>query len=490
MARTPWLAGLAAGVLLALSGCGSSGDSKAGATKRVEHPAILRLVGPGGSDPLGVWVQEVENLSQGKVRIAPGHSPAPAVDMEQRLVADVRSGRQQIAYVGARAFDLFGNHAFQALAAPMLVDNYALEEKVLASPLAGQMLASIKPLGVVGIAILPGPLRRMLGVRRSFTSPGDFRGAVVGYVKSALSADALRALGATPRPTAPGGALTGLDGLEQQLGLIAANGYMEQSRSVTVAPALWPRPYVVIMNPRVYARLSPNQQNVLHTALSHISHDYIDALRQSEESTTRQLCSAHARFVKADAAQFRAAFAPVYAQLERDPRTASYVAQIETMKRGMPAAPAPSCGAQAAPLSVSRRPTPLDGVWRTSRPKAPHEQPENYGTFIRVFDRGRWARQQWSRRACTWAYGTYSLRGKEIRRVAIKAGGIAPTSTNTRPGEMLPLLWNVYRGKLSLPNAPELHDSPIEATPYTLVDKTPSSKYFIKRCPPPANWDR
>ena len=120
-----------------------------------------------------------------------------------------------------------------------------------------------------------------------------------------------------PRPTAPGGALTGLDGLEQQLGIIAANGYMEQSRSVTVAPALWPRPYVVIMNPRVYARLSPNQQNVLRTALSHTSRDYVAALRQSEESGTRQLCRAHARFVEADAGQFRAAFAPVYAHLER-----------------------------------------------------------------------------------------------------------------------------------------------------------------------------
>jgi hypothetical protein len=370
----------------------------------------------------------------------------------------------------------------------MLVDSYALEEKVLASPLAREMLASIKPLGVVGIAVLPGPLRRMLGVRRSFMAPGDFRGAVVGYAKSALSADAFRALGATPQPTAPGGALTGLDGLEQQLGIIAANGYMERSRSITVAPALWPRPYVVIMNPRVYARLSPNQQNVLRTALTRISRDYVAALRQSEESGARQLCSAHARLIEADTAQFRAAFAPVYAQLERDPRTASYITQIDAIKHGLPADPPPSCGAREA--AAPRRPTPLDGVWRTSRPKAPHVQPENFGTIIRVFDRGRYVKQQWSARACTWAYGTYTLRGNEIRLVAIKAGGIAPTNTNARPGATLPLLWNVYRGKLSLPNAPEVHDSPIEPTPYTLVDKTPSSKYFIKRCPPPVNWDR
>jgi TRAP-type C4-dicarboxylate transport system substrate-binding protein len=422
------------------------------------------------------------------VRIFPGHSPDPAADVEQRLIADVRSGRQQIAYVGARAFDLFGNRAFQALAAPMLVDSYALEEKVLASPLAAQMLASLKSQGVVGIAILPGPLRRLLGVRRSFTTPGDLRGAVVGYAKSALTADAFRALGATPRPTAPGGALDGLDGVEQQLGVIAANGYIGQSRSITVAPALWPRPYVLIMNPRTYARLSANQQKVLRTALGHVLHDYVDALRQSETTATRQLCRAHARFVSADAAQFRAAFAPVYAQLERDARTASYIAQIESMKGGIAPEPTPSCRGQAT--SAPRRPAPLDGVWRTTRAPRPHLQPENYGTIIRVFDRGRYAKQQWNGRACTWAYGAYTLQGKAIRLVNRNAGGYAPTNTNAKPGETIALVWSVYRGKLSLANAPEVHDDPIEPTPYTLVDETPSSKYFVKRCPPPAGWNR
>jgi hypothetical protein len=244
------------------------------------------------------------------------------------------------------------------------------------------------------------------------------------------------------------------------------------------------------MNPRAFARLSPNQQASLREAAARVSDRYVDQLATDEKSATRQLCRASGQLIAANTGEFRAAFAPVYAQLERDPRTASYIAQIETMKRGMVAGPPPSCGSPAA--SAPRRPTPLDGVWRTTRTTAQGggPQPENHGTFIRVFDRGRYARQQWSARACTWDYGTYSVRGKEIRLVNVKAGGIAPSGASAKPGETLPLLWNVYRGKLSLPNAPELHDSPIEATPYTLVDKTPSSKYFIKRCPPPAGWDR
>jgi hypothetical protein len=256
-----------------------------------------------------------------------------------------------------------------------------------------------------------------------------------------------------------------------------------------VTPVLWPRPFALIMNPRAFARLSPKQQASLRDAAARISGSYVDQLAADEKAATRQLCRASANLIAADATEFRNAFAPVYAQLERDPRTASYIAQIEALKRSTAPGPTPGCSAQAA--SAPRRPAPLDGVWRTTRtPAQGGPQPENHGTFIHVFDRGRYAFQQWSRRACTWSYGTYTLRGKEIRLVNIKAGGIAPSNANGKPGETVPLLWNVYRGKLSLPNAPEIHDSPIERTPYTLVDKTPSSNYFIKRCPPPANWDR
>ena len=116
---------------------------------------------------------------------------------------------------------------------------------------------------------------------------------------------------------------------------------------------------------------------------------YVDRLAADEKAATRQLCRASANLIAADATEFRSAFAPVYAQLERDPRTASYIAQIEALKRGTAPGPTPSCSAQAA--SAPRRPAPLDGVWRTTRtPAQGGPQPENHGTFIHVFDRGRY----------------------------------------------------------------------------------------------------
>ena len=52
-----------------------------------------------------------------------------------------------------------GVTSFQALLAPFLVDSLELERRVLESPLATRMLEGVEQAGVVGIALLAGPLR-------------------------------------------------------------------------------------------------------------------------------------------------------------------------------------------------------------------------------------------------------------------------------------------------------------------------------------------
>src|SRR5436190_11690560 len=141
MTRMPWLVGLAAATLVVAAGCGGGGHSKAGAAKQVEHPVVLRLDGGQTHDPIGFWAHEVEALSHGTLMLYPGPDVKPTPDQERRIVAQVRSGRSSFAFVGARVFDLLGDRDFQALATPMLIDSYAVEAKVFASPVPRQMLA-------------------------------------------------------------------------------------------------------------------------------------------------------------------------------------------------------------------------------------------------------------------------------------------------------------------------------------------------------------
>ena len=49
-----------------------------------------------------------------------------------------------------------------------------------------EMLAGLKPLGVVGLGILPGPLRKPLGVSR-LVGPADYAGKTLAFQRSRVA---------------------------------------------------------------------------------------------------------------------------------------------------------------------------------------------------------------------------------------------------------------------------------------------------------------
>ena len=108
-----------------------------------------------------------EKRSGGTLRIAFENCWRPGqADAEANLIRDVKAGKADLGWAGTRAFDDVGVPAFDALIAPLLVDSLPLERAVLQSPLAPEMLGGLEPAGVAGLGILPGPLRRPLGVAR------------------------------------------------------------------------------------------------------------------------------------------------------------------------------------------------------------------------------------------------------------------------------------------------------------------------------------
>jgi hypothetical protein len=216
--RTRLLALLAALPLVA-SGC-FGGGSKAGG-QATQHVTVLHMANVNGEvEPaLRLFADAVARRSGGSLRIDVGVDYRPGdPQQEKHVIGDVRAGRVQLAWVGARAWDTVGIKSFRAVVAPFLVDSYPLEEKVLAGPMAGEMLAGVRPLGLVGLAVLPGPLRRIAAVRKTLVKPGDFAGLTVGTSASLTARATIRALGARPAILRAQGKLTGMDGLEQHLG--------------------------------------------------------------------------------------------------------------------------------------------------------------------------------------------------------------------------------------------------------------------------------
>jgi TRAP-type C4-dicarboxylate transport system substrate-binding protein len=451
-------------VIIAAAGCGGAKDSKTGAARDTphRHATVLRLSSfLGEAGPMQPYADAVARASHGTLAIeeVPNvHRGDP--DAERKLIADVQAGRTPLAVVGSRAWDTVGVRDFDALVAPFLITTYEQQRRVLEAPLASEMLGSLDRVHLTGLAVLPGPFRRMLGVRKTYRNAGDFRGTRVGIQRSRVAADTMRALGATPVALAGATRLVGIDGYEQQLGSIAGNGYAGGSRAVTTNLALWPRPLVVFANPRALARLTPTQRRALTEAWSSVMPATTAALADEDRQATAQLCRAGLKLELAPPAGLRSieqAVQPVYRTLTADPATRRAVDAIRALRtHDAPPQRATCAGREDATGTKSA----FDGVYRRSfsaRQLAQHDgvplaevTPENYGDFVLVMDHGRFAFTQHNAKACTWQYGRMSVAGDRLEWDFTDGGGLAPTNAQNKPGERFVFKPQLYRGTLTL----------------------------------------
>jgi TRAP-type C4-dicarboxylate transport system substrate-binding protein len=334
--------GLAA-LALACAGCLGSGATKAGGTA-TPKAVVLTIENPDpGADDIAEYVETVERLSHGSIRFdihSTSLQPGP-VNYDRRVIADVRSGRMDAGKIAARTLDTVGVPDFQALVAPFLIDSLTLEQKVLASDLPARMLPAVSRLGVVGVALLPGAIRRPFGRRRAFMSLTDFRGARIGIRPSEVAAATFRALGGAGVPY-PVGHLAGLDGAELDPGTLVNNAFELPGSSLTANVGLWPRPLVIVMRRRAYDGLAAAQRQVLSRAARAALATAIARLRADRVKDMRILCGRHLRIVRATPAAIaalHAAVQPVYGAVERDQGTKAAIGDIESLKRETGSAP-------------------------------------------------------------------------------------------------------------------------------------------------------
>ena len=277
---------------------------------------------------------------------------------EHRIIDDVAAGTYDVAWVAPRPWHARGVTSFDALIAPFLVDSYALQDAVLDSDLEQEMLAGLEGTGLVGLGILPGPLRRIAMVGGDFRTPEDLRGKLVGTGDSEIAARTYEALGATTRSMPSGGEIDGLDAVEAQLGAVAGNRYHLDvpQMSVTVDVALWPRSVVLFANKARFESLSAEQQTALRDVVSQLRASTTAAVEAEDATALATLCADGADVVAAGdtaRAALLTAVEPVYDELAKDGTTASMLQRIGEMKAAIttatsnttcpsrPASPAP-----------------------------------------------------------------------------------------------------------------------------------------------------
>jgi TRAP-type C4-dicarboxylate transport system substrate-binding protein len=449
---------LAAALVALAAGCGGSGGDKAGGRAETSAKQVAPVGKPVSLTLVTVdllWAEEfaamARRLSGGTIRIEIRGGGKAIVDYERRLVGKVRAGEADLASVGARAWDRMGVSSFRALVAPFLVDGLELERRVLESTLVERMLAGVKPLDLVGLAILPGALRRPLGLTRRLVAPQDYAGASFGIRYGRVAQDTIAALGATPKGYRIG-SLAGLDGAELDAWTVSRNEYAAAGAKLTANVVLWPRPETIVISREAFDRLAPAQQEVLRRAgreavapaLARVRKEQDEALEVACGRGTLSLPSASASELTA----LRAAVRPVYAELDSDPLTRQLIAEIRKLRAGE-AADGESVRCPASHAGAAE----LEGVWESSVTRkamlaggASADEAATYAGSgkLELADR-RWTFHG-DRATVT---GTYVVTGDALRLTMLTC-----TANPCSPGAVTDYTWSVYRDTLSLTRRP------------------------------------
>lgn len=339
----------AAAIALGLAACGDDSDSAdtSGATgDGAEISLTLGYVTP-AEHPYGIaideFVKRVSAASNGAIAVEtrPNY---PGGDVP--LLQDVRDGAVAMASVSTAVWDTQGVKSFDALQAMGLITRYDLEREVITGPIAVDMLKGTEAVGLKGLAIHEGGMRKPLGATKQLTSPAAFKGMTIRTPESAVLETGIRALGADATSIPVGEIYSALrdgtvDGMEANLGLVQTFKLYEVAKYITMNVNLWPFPTVLVMNQSQFDALSADQQQIITETAAEIPGFSIDILVQPSE-LPQTLCDEGITFAIANdqqLASFQQASEATITELSKDAATKGYIDQITTLRDGLGAPP-------------------------------------------------------------------------------------------------------------------------------------------------------
>jgi len=338
-------AAAAAALALGLAACGDDdegGDTAGDGGDGAAITLTLAYVTP-AEHPYGIaldeFVRRVDEESGGQIAIQtrPNY---PGGDVP--LLQDVRDGAVEMASVSSAVWATQGVRSFDALQALGLITRYDLEREVITGPIAEEMLAGTETIGLKGLAIHEGGLRKPVGARVPLTSPEAFRGLTIRTPESSVLETGIRALGADATSIPVGEVYSSLrdgtvDGMEANLGLVQTLQLYEVARFITWNVNLWPFPTVLVMNQSAFDSLTADQQTIITEVAAEIPGFSIDILTQPSE-LPQILCDEGIRFAVAteqELAQFQAASDATIAELSQDEETQGFIDQILALRDGL-----------------------------------------------------------------------------------------------------------------------------------------------------------
>jgi TRAP-type C4-dicarboxylate transport system substrate-binding protein len=436
MSTIPRVVAVTAVATLTLAGLAACTTQPSGPSEPVAL-TMFHIDGGADLDPAVDWfVEAVSEASDGMVSVEVVRGCCEdAVDIEEDLVGQVAAGGADLGWVGTRAFEGLGIDELLPLTAPFLVDGYGLQQAIIESDAAHSAVTAVGDAGVMGLALMPGQMRRPLAVQAPLVDVADWVGIPIASFHSSQSARAFEVLGAEPQDVT----------FEQRDRRIFDKSILALENSLTMQAlnredtlpyatanvALWPRLSALIAAPDSRAVSDAGVRQILLDAADAVAARTTDFVA-IDQAAMVSACESGARFAAASAAQLdelRAAVKPIWEELAKGEATASLFAEIDKARAGSIPEPLsiPEACTGAAPSAEPRGSgdvSAVNGRWETpvytydglvEAGISQQEARNAEGQFLLAFDDGDFELQATTPRGEVFGcVGDYSIDGKRI----------------------------------------------------------------------------
>ena len=455
-----------------LAGCGGAASADKAGVKTDGAPIQLTLLDPTSNPDSSLdWVRAVERRTGGHVKLqVKGGWRDGETHWGEALLRDVQAGKAPLAIVPTGAFDEAGVTSFDPLTAPLLIDSQDVQRRVLRDRQVRETLAGVEKLGLVGLALLPGELRRPFGLSEPLGGPEDYRGLSIYTREGKINDATLRALGAEPAQNAVPDWAKDVDGAEITITAPAAMPDLARAGQLTGNVVLWPQPLAVVMRRDAFERLSPAQQRGLRAAVDDVVDPLSKKVAAREAESVGILCRLGTKLAVATPQQLsalRAAVEPVYAAIGAGTGNPAILARIASLKGQTPAT---TLSCPAAPQAAAQAASQLRGTFETdfTREQLAHSplvidngevNDDNWGHFTLRFTRdGHFT-----------SHGRNSTGSNSVSGRFTTDGDMLELRQDN--GEVFRVRWSLYRARLTLKRDESIGGgpTPLVIKPWTRV---------------------
>lgn len=261
------------------------------------------------------WAEEAREKTNGRLELKVMGSGQ--LGGERDYVEGMQLGNIDMAQVSSAAVNGFLSD-FAVLSFPYFFEDYAEMEKVFEGPMGDALFAQLDEIGIKGLTWFSNGFRNVYTKSTPVTTPADLKGLKIRVMESDVMIATLNAMGASGTPMAYGELYSAIqqgvmDGAENALGNIYADGYYEICKNVSLTEHFAP-PGVVAISAKAFNSLPADLQEYLTESALRFGKEERERDQKLQEEMQAKLEEQGVQINEVDKQSFIDATASVYTE--------------------------------------------------------------------------------------------------------------------------------------------------------------------------------